>query len=113
MTRGFNLTIKHNQFTKRHRQKENHRIMQINKNELRADRRALVDRIRAIKAKLRAPWTQPMAEWQRALHACKHEATELSIVWAYARGRQHLPDAERCREVALRRGPQYAIEEAA
>jgi hypothetical protein len=87
--------------------------MDIDKKKLRADRRVLADRIRAIKMALRQRWTQPMAEAQRMLHACKREATELSILWAHVRGRQHLPDAERCREVALRRMGEYVREEAA
>lgn len=87
--------------------------MDIDKKKLRADRRVLADRIRAIKMVLRQRWTQPMAETQRILHACKREATELSILWAHARGRRHLPDAERCREVALRRMGEYVREEAA
>jgi hypothetical protein len=87
--------------------------MKIEMTKLRADRRALEIRIRAIKAVLRTTWVAPMAELQRELHACKREATELCILRAWLRGKQHLPDAERCREVAGRRRVEYAIEEAA
>jgi hypothetical protein len=87
--------------------------MKIEMMKLRADRRALEIRIRAIKAVLRTTWTTPMAESQRELHACKREATELCILRAWLRGKQHLADVERCREVAERRRVEYAIEEAA
>jgi hypothetical protein len=87
--------------------------MKIEMTKLRADRRALETRIRAIKALLGTTWTAPMADLQRELHACKREATELCILRAHLRGKQHLPDADRCREVAERRMVQYAIQEAA
>lgn len=87
--------------------------MKTDMTKLRADRRALEIRIRAIKAVLRTTWTMPMAELQRELHACKHEATELCILRAAFRGKQHLADAARCREVAGRRRIEYSLEEAA
>ena len=87
--------------------------MKIEMMKLRADRRALETRIRAIKALLRTKWTAPMAAVQRELHACKREATELCILRAWLRGKLHLADAARCREVAERRQVAYAIEEAA
>lgn len=87
--------------------------MKIEMMKLRADRRALETRIRAIKAVLRTTWTAPMAEVQRELHARKREATELCILRAHLRGKQHLFDGERCREVAERRLVEYALGEAA
>ena len=87
--------------------------MKIDMMKLRADRRALDLRIRELKAALRTTWTAPMAAAQRQLHACKREATELCILRAHLRGKLHLPDAERCREVAQRRISEYAIGEAA
>ncbi len=87
--------------------------MKIEMMKLRADRRALETRIRAIKAVLRTTWTEPMAKLQRELHACKREATELCMLRAHLRGKQHLADGERCREVAERRQVEYAVREAA
>jgi hypothetical protein len=87
--------------------------MKIEMMKLRADRRVLETRIRAIKAVLRTTWTAPVAELQRELHACKHDATELCILRSALRGKQHLADAERCREVAGRRRVEYMLEEAA
>lgn len=83
--------------------------MNIDMTKLRTDRRALEQRIIAIKAVLRTTWTAPMAAVQRELHACKLEATELCILRAHLRGKLHLPDRERCEEVATRRMADYAL----
>jgi hypothetical protein len=81
--------------------------MRIDMNRLRADRRLLDERIRTVKRALRTTWVRPMAEEQYELIACKREATELCILRAWLRGKLHLPDAERCREVATARAPAY------
>ena len=87
--------------------------MKIDIQRLSQDRRALEARIRSLKALLRTTWTEPMADTQRSLIACKREATELCILRAHLRGKLHLPDAELCKEVAQRRMPEYRTEEAA
>ncbi|HLT39280.1 MAG TPA: hypothetical protein VK034_23510 [Enhygromyxa sp.] len=86
--------------------------MKIDINRLSQDRRALEARIRTLKARLRTTWTEPMAIVQRSLIACKREATELCILRAHLRGKQHLPDADLCKEVAERRMPEYRTEAA-
>lgn len=83
--------------------------MNIDIRRLKEDRRALEGRIRSLKALLRTTWTEPMAATQRALLAAKREATELCILRAHLRGKLHLPDADRCREVAQRRMLDYRI----
>lgn len=84
--------------------------MKIDNHRLKQDRRALESRIRSLKALLRRSWTPPMASVQRSLVAAKREATELCIVRAHLRGKLHLPDAERCKEVAERRMLDYRTE---
>ena len=79
---------------------------------LNEDRRALEAQLRAAKTELRTTWTRPMANVQCRLLRLKREATELYILRAWLRGRLHLPDAERCREVAERRAPDYGVEAA-
>ena len=81
--------------------------MKIDTYRLKEDRRALEARIRSLKALLRTTWIEPMASSQRALLAAKREATELCILRAHLRGKLHLPDAERCKEVAQRRMLDY------
>jgi hypothetical protein len=81
--------------------------MNIDIHQLKEDRRALEARIRSLKALLRTSWTEPMASTQRSLIAAKREATELCILRAHLRGKLHLPDAERCKEVAQRRMLDY------
>jgi len=84
--------------------------MNIDNQRLKQDRRALEGRIRSMKALLRTTWTEPMATVQRSLLAAKREATELCILRAHLRGKLHLPDADRCKEVAQRRMLDYRIE---
>jgi hypothetical protein len=84
--------------------------MKIDIHRLKEDRRALEGRIRSLKAQLRTTWTEPMGAVQRSLVAAKREATELCIVRAHLRGKLHLPDAERCKEVAERRMAEYRTE---
>lgn len=81
--------------------------MNIDIHRLKEDRRALEARIRSLKALLRTSWTEPMASTQRSLIAAKREATELCILRAHLRGKLHLSDAERCKEVAQRRMLDY------
>src|SRR5262245_32643586 len=45
---------------------------------------------RELKRRLRATWTEPMADVQRALVRCRRRATELCATRAYLRGRRHL-----------------------
>lgn len=85
--------------------------MKIDIHRLSQDRRALEARIRSLKTMLRTTWTEPMAAVQRSLIACKHEATELCILRAHLRGKQHLPDADLCKEVAERRMAEYHVSE--
>jgi hypothetical protein len=86
--------------------------MKIDIHRLKQDRRALEARIRSLKALLRTTWTAPMGEVQRSLVAAKREATELCILRAHLRGKLHLPDADRCNEVAERRLADYQVEAA-
>lgn len=79
---------------------------------LNEDRRALEEQLRGAKAELGRTWTRPMGDVQVRLLELKHEATELYILRAWLRGKLHLPDAERCREVAERRAPDYRLEAA-
>lgn len=57
---------------------------------LRAELAAHAVRSKALKAELRRPWTEPMADVQRALHRCRRRTTELCILRAWMRGRCHL-----------------------
>ena len=81
----------------------------LNLNQLAGDRRAVEDQIRALKSVLRTTWTRDMAAEQRELVARKREATELCVLRAWARGRWHLADHDRCREIAERRAPEYRV----
>lgn len=53
-----------------------------------------------------------MAHAQHELLALKLEATELCILRAWLRGRLHVPDGDRCQQIAERRAPAY-VQEAA
>jgi hypothetical protein len=86
--------------------------MNIDIHRLKQDRRGLEARIRSLKTLLRSTWTEPMGAVQRSLHAAKREATELCILRAHLRGKLHLPDAERCKEVVERRMAEYRVEAA-
>lgn len=79
---------------------------------LKHDRKALEERIRAVKAELRSTWTKPMGDVQNDHLRLKKEATELCILRAWLRGKLHLTDAERCRKVAERRMAEYQSEAA-
>lgn len=52
--------------------------------------RARADESRALKRRLRQPWTEPMADAQRALVRCRRQTTRLLILRAWLRGRLHL-----------------------
>jgi hypothetical protein len=86
--------------------------MKMNINQLKQDRQELEEQIRAVKKQLRSSWTRPMADEQYELIRLKLEATELCILRAWLRGRHHLPDVERCQEVAERRLTEYRLEAA-
>jgi len=86
--------------------------MNLNIEQLKEDRRELEDRIRVVKKKLRSPWTKPMANFQWELISLKQKITELYILRAWVRGKQHLPDAEYCQEVAERVATRYQVEAA-
>ena len=51
-----------------------------------------------------------MAAEQRELLALKREATELCMLRAWLRGKQHLADADVCRETAERRACEFQLE---
>ena len=53
-----------------------------------------------------------MADVQHELLALKLEATELCTLRAWLRGRLHLPDRERCEQIAEARAREYASEAA-
>jgi hypothetical protein len=82
----------------------------IDINRLRAERRRIDAQIRVLKSELRTCWTRPMVAEQRELLALKHEATELCILRAWLRGKQHLADVDRCRETAERRAVDFPLE---
>lgn len=84
----------------------------MNITKLREDRAALEERIREVKKMLRSSWTRPMDREQYELIELKREATELCTLRAWLRGRHHLPDADRCREIAERRVADYQVEAA-
>lgn len=44
----------------------------------------------SLKTVLRATWTRPMADEQRALARLRRRATELCVLRAFSRGRRHL-----------------------
>jgi hypothetical protein len=81
--------------------------MNIDINRLRMERRRIDAQIRVLKSDLRTRWTRPMVDAQRQLIALKYEATELCILRAWLRGKQHLADPERCRETAERRAKDF------
>ncbi|MEM9194789.1 MAG: hypothetical protein AAGF12_36765 [Myxococcota bacterium] len=61
------------------------------------DIRALITEIntlakesKALKRELRKPWTEPMADTQQKLVACRRRTTRLCILRAWLRGKFHL-----------------------
>lgn len=84
----------------------------MNITKLKEDRAALEERIRQVKKELRSSWTRPMADRQYELIELKREATELCTLRAWLRGRHHLQDVERCREIAEGRMSRYQLEAA-
>lgn len=84
----------------------------IDINRLRMERRRIDVQIRVLKSELRTRWTRPMVDEQRLLLALKLEATELCILRAWMRGKQHLADRERCRETAERRAVEFQLADA-
>lgn len=88
--------------------------MNIDIAQLKADRKALDERILEAKKQLRTTWTRPMGAVQAQLLELKAQVTELHILRAYARGRLHLAnDPDRCREIAEKVAGRYRKEEAA
>jgi hypothetical protein len=77
---------------------------------LRTERRRIDALIRNRKAELRTRWTRPMAVEQRELLALKRDATELCMLRAWLRGKQHLADADLCRETAELRASEFQLE---
>jgi len=84
----------------------------MNITKLNQDRAALEERIRHVKKMLRSSWTRPMDREQYELIELKREATELCTLRAWMRGRHHLQDVDRCREIAERRLVGYRLEAA-
>lgn len=65
-------------------------IENVNLPALRAAIRDRATKSKELKRQLRAPWTEPMAETQRALVSLRRETTRLLILRAWLRGRFHL-----------------------
>lgn len=84
----------------------------IDIHQLRTDLREIEDRIKPIKEALRSTWTRPMANEQYQLIGLRNEATDLYILLAWTRGKYHLADHDRCREVAERMAPKYQAQAA-
>jgi hypothetical protein len=80
--------------------------------QLKNDRKALEERIREVKSELRTTWTRPMGDVQAEHLRLKKEATGLCILRAWLRGKLHITDAERCKEIAERRMAEYQAEAA-
>jgi hypothetical protein len=87
--------------------------MEINTQKLKQEHKLIVDRIRVVKKELRSPWTKPMWRAQAELISLKRQATEFCILRAWLRGKQHLSDADYCKEIAERLAKQYETEEVA
>jgi hypothetical protein len=79
----------------------------------------LAQQAKALKRRLRARWTQPMADEQRELCRLKLRITELCALRALSRGKlhfrnrqpghEHCPSLERCHaRIAERLAPAYA-----
>ncbi|NVB36557.1 hypothetical protein G6O69_01845 [Pseudenhygromyxa sp. WMMC2535] len=76
-----------------------------------AQRRASEAELRELKSKLRTRWTAPMGARQRRALVLARELTGIYALLAWARGRSHLADSERSRELAEALAPRYRIEE--
>lgn len=81
---------------------------------LKAALRAAAARSRALKAMLRVRWQEPMAEQQRALHKLRRRTTDLCVLRAWLRGRQHVANApgdpgEYHREVSERVAAEFQL----
>lgn len=88
--------------------------MNIDIAQIKADRKALDERILEAKQQLRSTWTRPMGAVQIELLTLKRQVTELHVLRAHARGRVHLAGhAGLCREIAERVAKRYQKEEAA
>lgn len=72
-----------------------------------AQRRAYEAELREIKTRLRTRWTEPMGSWQRRALTLASELTGLYALLAWRRGRSHLTDAERARELAEALAPRF------
>lgn len=83
--------------------------MNINITDLNSDLRRIESQIRELKAQLRSPWTKFMDTEQAALIDLKWEATQRYILRAHARGRFHLADHERCKEIVTEIQSQYLL----
>ena len=74
---------------------------------LQFDIRQLVAECIRCKRLLGAAWTRPMAEEQRLLVRTRRKVTDLFVLLAHSRGRQHLRDADANLVIALRTAPGY------
>lgn len=74
--------------------------MEINTHQLNTDLRAIEDRIHTVKSALRSTWTKFMDSEQYELIDLKWQATQRYVLRAYARGRFHLADHDKCKEIA-------------
>ena len=74
-----------------------------------ATRLALETELRAVKAELCTRWTRPMATQQRRALALARDLTSIYALLAHSRGRSHLADAERSRELAEALAPRFAL----
>ena len=82
----------------------------IDINKLQTERRRIDALIRGRKSDLRTRWTRPMVAEQRELLTLEREATQLCMLRAWMRGRQHLADADLCRETAERRAAEFQLD---
>jgi hypothetical protein len=82
--------------------------MELNINQLNADLREIEEQIRIVKSGLRSTWTKPMDSEQYKLIDLKWSATQRYVLRAYARGRFHLADHDKCKEIAEQAAKKYA-----
>jgi hypothetical protein len=84
--------------------------MEINIRQLNADLREIEEQIRTLKSGLRSTWTKPMDGEQYKLIDLKVEATQRYVLRACARGRFHLADHDKCKEIAEQIAKKYRTE---
>jgi hypothetical protein len=83
--------------------------MTLNLAKLNIELREIETKIRALKKVLRTTWTRSMGLEQWQLTELKAESTQRYILRAWARGRYHLADHDRCKEVADQLVTQYPL----